>query len=324
MVKNYSLLQKQVLLALRGDRSQEQINRRLKSNSNQMARWESGRSQITWTEFIELCRIVKAPLQETMKKTVYFEGDLKDQKALIQFLSGFANQKKIATNLGISTSQTSRLLSGKSPLELKMFFKLVDTSSHNLATILAAVTEPNIPELILEEQGRIAKEKKLHFEKPWIAAFLLFLRTNIYKTEGDTNKFLAKKLGIAEHEIEQVISELESLNVIEKKNGRFHPTIPELSTGGSFEGAVNIRKFWLSKHLEWMDKSKPGQTHFNGYKVFTVHKDYKKKFEDWFFKVYGELDSLFKEQPHNSIDHVYVFSMVMNNVDESTKSGSGI
>lgn len=318
MAKNYSLLQKQVLLALRGDRSQEQINRRLKSNSNQMARWESGRSQITWIEFVELCRIVKAPLQETMKKIVFFEGELKDQKALIQFLSGFSSQKKIAANLGISTSQTSRLLSGKSPLELKAFFRLVDSSSHNLPTVLASLTAPNIPELILEEQSRIAKEKKLHYEKPWVAALLLFLRTNAYKAEG-TSKFLAKKLGISEHEIDQIISELESLNVIEKRGGRYHPLISELSTGGSFEGAINIRKFWLNKHLEWMNKSKPGQTHFNGYKIFNIHKDYRKKFEEWFFKVYAELDSLYKEQPHNSVDHVYVFSMAMNNADESLK-----
>ncbi len=316
--KNYSLIENQILVSLRGDLSQEQVNRRLGAHSNQVARWEAGRSQMDWHSFTEFCKAVKAPLSAMMKRHLFYEGDLLDQKAIVNFLSGFSSQKKVALILGLNPSRMSRIYSGKTMLELKMFFKLVDLSSYSLTEFLADLTFPRTPPLIQKEQERIRNEKKMHFDKPWIAALILYLRTKEYiSLKQHSDKFLANKLGQMESEIKSVLNTLEEMKVIKMQDAKYVSQINHLSTGGSFDGARNIRKYWLEKFLEWMKKSKPGSTHYYGYKVFNIHKSSKKKLEDFFFRMHAELDVLVKEQPQTLSDDVFVFAAQMRNVDET-------
>ncbi len=317
--KNFSLIEKQILVSLRGDLSQEQVNRRLGAHSNQAARWEAGRSQMDWDSFTKFCRAVKAPLNAVIKRHLFYGGDLLDQKAILNFLSGFSSQKKVASILGLTPSRMSRIFSGKTPLELKMVFKLVDSSSYSLTEFLAELTYPRTPPLIEEEQERIRNEKKMHFEKPWIAALILYLRTKEYiSLKEHSDKILASKLGKTESEIKSALNALVEVKVIKMQGAHYVSQIDHLSTGGSFDGARNIRKYWLEKFLAWMEKSKPGSTHYYGYKVFNIHKSSKKKLEDFFFRMHAELDALVKEQPQTLSDEVFVFAAQMRNIDETS------
>ena len=67
-----------------------------------------------------------------------------------------------------------------------------------------------------------------------------------------------------------------------------------------------------------MKQSKPGLTHYYGYKVFNVHRSSKKKFENFFFRMHAELDALVKEQPQTLSDDVFVFAVQMRNADETS------
>jgi len=318
MPKNHGMLIREVLVALRGPRSQETLNRKLKTKSNQVARWESGHASIDWSSFREVCKATKAPLAAALKKHLFYEGDLEDVQRLMDFFSGFSPQKKLAAKLGLSVSQISRISSGKSPMSVDFFFRLVELSPYSLTDFIAALTQPNLPPLIVQEMQRTEKEKNFHYSHPWVAALLLHLRTKEYTSlKNHSHLFLAQKLGQSEQDIALALKTLEDLQIVEKKNGLYVSELRHLSTGGSFEGALSIRKYWLKKFLSWLDGAQPGQTHFYGYKVFNVHESHRAKFEDFYFRMNNELDALIKEQPSEASDKVYVFSFQMREAAET-------
>lgn len=318
MSKDYHSLAKDILVALRTGFSQEQINRRLRFKTNQAARWESGHSRISWEVFCDYCMLVKAPLKESLFKNVFYDGPLKDQKKLVEFLIDYYPHPTIAARMKVSSSFVSRLKSAKAKLYLDVFLQLIDLSPYDsLTEFVAHLTNPHIPTSIVHEQTRLMDEKKFHFEKPWAAALLFYLQAKDYRSLAKhSDHFLSLKLGLPEKEIREALVSMEKLKIIEKRNDRYRVESKHLNTGGSFTGAVNIRKHWMNYCLKALDKAQPGQNNFFGYKVFPIAKSELELFEKFYFRVNAELDSLIRSSQKEN-EAVYLFSWQMLDLDQS-------
>lgn len=314
MQKSYSLVTRQTLMALRGHLSQEQVNRKLKMSSNQVARWESGHSRITWNAFCEFSKVTKAPIAKAIKDHLFFDGEISDQRCFLQSFGRFFTQKHLAEQLNVSQSLVSRMLNGSTDITLDLVFRIVDLSPYSLTDFVSTLTWPNVPSSILAEQVRIDSEKKLHFSHPWTAALVLYLKTTEYKAlKKHSNFFLAARVGVPEAAVRKGIAELTRLKVIAKKGQHYEALSTHLSMGGSFEGAKNIRMYWLDRSLKYIAASKSGKTVYSGYKIFNVGEMQRKKFEDFYFRMNAELDMLIKDQSTKS-EEVFLFSFQMFDV----------
>lgn len=316
MARDYSVLVKEILSGLRKNLSQEQLNRKMKFKTNQVARWECGHATIDWISFCHLAEVTKSPVAEALEKHLFFQDSALNEKALVKFLTYFHSQKSLAEKLEVSRSFVSRLISGQSKLDLETFLKLVDLSPYSLNDFITVLTAPLIPGSIIQEQERIAKEKQFHFDHPWAAALLLFLRTEEYVNfPQHSDRYLADKLGRSEESIAEALHKMEELGVIEKRGALYRPLNLHLSTSGNFEGARNIRKYWFNHCLQEIEKSKPGQRNLFGYKVFNIADSQREKFEEFYFRMNSELDALIRDNPGTS-DKVYLFSFQMLDLDQ--------
>jgi transcriptional regulator with XRE-family HTH domain len=315
--RDYSLLSRQIVKCLRGKHSQEKLNRKLASLSNQIARWESGHAKISWSSFCELCKSCRVPLQEVAFKTLFYDQPVSKEKNLIHYLRLGYSQADLSQKLEISKSQVSKILAGKNRVSLELILRFIDVSPYDLADFVSKLTAPQIPPLIAEENARLEKEKSLHFEKPWIAPLLLFLNCKDYKSlPTHSDLFLSEKLRVREEDIKTAVQELYDLELISRQEGQYVPLTTHLNTSGSFDGNRNIRRFWWARSLSHLEKVEPGQNNFYGYKVFNVaNEEMKRKFEELYFKFYSDLDALIKNQNKSELESVYL--LTMNLVDIS-------
>lgn len=248
MIKDYNLLVQQTLKALRKKLSQEQVNRKIKAHSNQLARWESGHAKIDWVDFCDLCEALKIPLKEKIRLHLFYEGDIRDLKSFLSFLTQFAPAKDTAKRLKISKSSVSRIFSGRKKVTLDFIFILISERYFSLTDFITSLTFPQIPPLVKEEQQVIQAEKNLHYQHPWIAALVLYLW--VYDSHSQSFElvtFLSKKLARSKEEIRDVLIQLEQFELIKKTKNGYIPTNKNLNVSGDFQGAISIRKYWNKK-----------------------------------------------------------------------------
>lgn len=319
MVVSYPLLVQETIIALRGSLSQEQLNRKLGFQTNQIARWESGHAKVSWRLFIQLCNAVKAPLKDSLKLHLFYDQDIDDVKKLLSHLCNGLTRKTLASRLNLSTSQLSRILNGQSPLSVQTLFSLIEFGPYSLVDFVGHLTSANTPACIQKEKNRIAREKEIHFSKPWAAAIILLIMTNEYRSlKKHSDKFFAKKLSVPEAEVKTALRELEEIGVVSLQKNLYHTDGRHLSTGGSFTDAIRVRDYWIKKAQEKLIASKPdGKNKFFGYKIFTLDAETKKALEDFYFRMNTELDLILKKKPQENILGVHLFSFQMFNVDSS-------
>jgi transcriptional regulator with XRE-family HTH domain len=319
MSKDSTSLIKETLVCMRKNLSQEQVNRKLKSKTNQVARWESGHAAIDWASFCDFAAATKTPLATALRKYVYYMGDSRDEKALVHFLTNFHKQKDLAAKLKVSRSYVSRLIAGKAALDLATLFALIDLSSSSLVDFVAALTFPQVPASVKVLQERLSKEKQLHYEKPWVAALILFICTTDYTNlSKHSDKFLALKLGVPEAEVHEALQTLEEIEVLEKRGPLYFPNNIHLNTTGSYEGNMKLRRHWMDRSRQELDKLRPGTPGYFGYKVFNIHSAELPELKEFYLRMYAELNALIAKAPRQP-DKVFLFSFNMMDLDASKK-----
>ncbi len=69
---DYVALKKELLETFVGDRSTREVSEILGYDFDQVRRWKSGRKELRWDEFCDLCEALRAPLGETLREVFFF------------------------------------------------------------------------------------------------------------------------------------------------------------------------------------------------------------------------------------------------------------
>ena len=214
---NYQALQKHVVKRIRGKYSQTQINNKLKFGYNQVSKWETGRTQMSWNDFINLCHACKKDISFALAAFFGYKKSPTNHRELVEHL--LENGQKIE-NKAISRFKIYRWLNKESSpswinlftlfyqlYPVRSFYFLQKLGIDDLDLLPAQIINSNDPEGFLFQH----------------ASFYFYL-DEYQKHTTHTPGFLAKKMNISLQEENDIIQGMLLVGTLEQQNGgKFYP-----------------------------------------------------------------------------------------------------
>jgi transcriptional regulator with XRE-family HTH domain len=171
MQRDYALLVRQLVRALRGPRSQPALSKRLGYSTNVVYLWESGRRMPRATELFRI--LARTGRSQTALAALFrLPGgvDLREPAglaALLGAMRGGTRANDVARRCGVSRYIASRWLSGTTEPRLSEFLMLVDVLTLRLVDLVAAfVAVADVP-LLAREASELERRRRVAFHHPW-------------------------------------------------------------------------------------------------------------------------------------------------------------
>lgn len=315
----YERLQAEVLMAMRGRLSQVQLSRKLGFNSNKVHRWESQLAPLSWHEFCDFCEALKLRVKEACRTTLAYEGKPRETAALTTHLFGQNRNVDLANRFGVSASMVSRWKTGKVVPSLAQVLQFIDHSFFSLPQFIGKL----VPiEKVRSLQMRLElerEERELHYDNPWIAALLLYMRTIEYDgLAKHDSTLLSKRLGIDREKVTEVFAELERIGAVAKEEGReiYAPTNRSLNTSGDQEGNRRLREYWSNRCLETIKKGMPERERNSwGYMVFNTSPETYRQIRERYLQFYQDIHQIVSSST-TACDSVYLLNVQILNLQD--------
>lgn len=224
MKTNFNKLEKELLRAIRGNRSQNQLNHKLGYNFNRIAKWESGAQKIPWSNFVDLCLTCRVGLPAALKRTFLIKRhEIKNEQKVVKLIIGDSPLEDIAKNLKTSKYSISSLFTGKTSPKLNTILQLINSKSEGLlyAFISELVDTKDIASI---KHLRDSFETEINFfsKNPIAMGITHAMLTNGYKNlKKHKIGFIASLLNISVKEEQFLIKKLEENQIIINKNGKY-------------------------------------------------------------------------------------------------------
>ncbi len=276
----YRQIARELLLALRGKRSQVQWSRRLGYKSNVAYAWESGRRWPTAAETLRACErtgidvrgaLIRFYGREPEWLTGVEPATPQGVAQLLDDLRGQATITELAARADVGRYSVSRWLSGGTQPRLPDFLRMVDATSVRLVDLLATLVDPASLPSILPLWEAMEARRRGAFEVPWTQAMLCAIDLEAYQAlPRHADGWLAALLGITVEEEQRCLDHLRTTGEIVWDGARW---------AAGAELAVDTRRYpeigrWLKAHwsevaARRVQAGAPGQFSYN---VFTVSK----------------------------------------------------
>src|SRR5687768_17558011 len=124
---------RELVRAVRGKRSQTAVNRKLGYGFNQVSRWETGRTTISWPAFVKLSAACKVDVAAAARDL--FSTSARAEE-IVAFFAADAKQTDIAKKLGVSRFTLRRWLASEAAPPLAAILSLVHRFSPNLLELV--------------------------------------------------------------------------------------------------------------------------------------------------------------------------------------------
>ncbi|MFK7926925.1 MAG: helix-turn-helix domain-containing protein [Myxococcota bacterium] len=226
---------RQLLRALRGQRSQVAFSRRLGYRSNPIADWEAGRRFPTAAEMLRAAARAGVDVPSAFAgfdaSTAAHVGDADDQ-GVADWMStwrGGATLQEVAERCDCSRYAVGRWLSGKTRPRVPDFLRLVEALTGRAADLVAELVDiSQVPSLApLRERNQALRT--LEEEVPWASAVLLLLRSDTYlDLPAHRPGWLGNRLGLTAEQEAQSLDLLEAVGGIAWDGTRYRPLQPGL------------------------------------------------------------------------------------------------
>lgn len=274
---DYDQAARQILLALRGRRSQVQWSRWLGYKSNVAYAWESGRR---WPTAAETLRAAgRSGIDVGAALTQFFgtrppwleELEPSDPAAvarLIDDLRGKVSVSDLARRAGLSRYSVSRWLSGKTQPRLPDFLRVIQAASLRMVDLVAVLVDPaEVPELA-ELWERLEARRHGAAKHPWTQALIRALELDEYLAlPAHRPGWIAARLGIAPELEATCLSFLERTGQIAWHDTHFRPEAVAVDTRPQPSVNQQLKSHWASVAVDKIEQGAPGQFSYN---VFSV------------------------------------------------------
>ncbi len=297
LVKNLDIeqLRKQLLRAIRGTKTQKEINDLLGYNFNQCAKWESGEKRILWTEFVSLLNILGLDVRPVFRAPIRYFGDLEDYPKLISYLSGAKKPAQIARDLEISRDKVGRWLNAKQiPTLEEMLQVILKYYSTMLVIIIETIVDLKDVPVIYGLYREAYLFKDFLIKNPWSFPLTIAMETREYQQlKEHQNGFLAEMIGINMEMEVSLISKLQEFGIVEKQNGKFKVLKPIINFTMKYKNTLPLRRFFLDKAVEYIEAypdQPPGC--FMLYDVLPIPQDNLRQVIDLCFEFYSQVKKI--------------------------------
>lgn len=199
------LVARQLLRAVRGERSQIAFARRLGYRGNPVADWEAGRRFPTAEEALRACERVGIDVPGAFARfhPVAAPALARGLPAWMEELRGRTSIAEVAARADRSRFAVARWLSGQAKPRVPDWLRLVEALTGRVSDLVdALVGIDGVPALAGEHAARMAS-RRLAFEEPWTEAVL-----RVVETGTSTPAAVAAVLGIGEADAARCLDKL--------------------------------------------------------------------------------------------------------------------
>jgi len=275
---DFDVLARELLVVLRGQRSQVAWSRRLGYKSNVAYAWESGRRSPTAAETLRAARRTGVDLDGAMTRFYgnpppwLEETDPASPEAvarLLEDLRGNTSVSDLARSAGLSRYSVSRWLSGTTQPKLADFLRLVEAASLRTIDLVAALVDPETVPTVAPIWKLLEARRRAGFELPWTQGILRALELDAYKAlPAHQPGWIAEQLGITEDEEQRCIDFLHSTGQIELGTHYVETAfVYAVDTRRHPEIGRHLKEHWTAVAAERIRSGAPGQFSYN---IFTV------------------------------------------------------
>lgn len=281
---DFDVLAREILVALRGRRSQLQWSRRLGYKSNVAYAWESGRRSPTASETLRAARRSGVDLDAALTRFYgaappwLDETDPASPQAcahLLEDLRGDTPVTELARRSQLSRFSVTRWLSGKTQPKLADFLRVVDAASLRTVDLVAALLDPESVPTVAPIWAQLEARRRGAYELPWTQAVLRALELDDYRALPEHREgWIAERLGLPVDEELRCIEFLASTGQIQRGTHWVEGAVRAVDTRRHPHIGRRVKQHWSRVAQQRIDASAPGQFSYN---VFTVSRqDYER------------------------------------------------
>ncbi len=262
-----------LIRGLRGKRSQTAFSRRIKSRSNVVYTWESGRRFPAAHRFFEVAELAGVDLAAAL--TRFFRTRpawlattaLKDREGVVRFLGELKGARTVAElsrATGKSRFQIARWLAGETEPRLPDLLLFVHGATYRLLDFVAAWVEPAAVPVVAAPWQQLTAARRAAYTKPWCHAVLRLIETPRANGGQWDPESLARTLGISESEAASSLELLEESGQIERTpNGLRVSQLTNVDLAEDPEAVVRLKAWAAGIGLERIRSGAPGTFSYN-------------------------------------------------------------
>jgi hypothetical protein len=221
---DYPLIAAELIRALRAERSQTALSRRLGYKSNVIYIWEAQKGAPTAAGFFTLVRKVGGDPLQALRNFYRAEpawlcqedlGSREGPAAFLEDLKGGRTLVQTARNLSASRYALARWLSGEAEPRLPDFLETIEVTSLRLLDFVAAFVDPSQLPSLSQPWSRLQKARQAAYSMPWSHGILRALELKQYQALSEHEPgWIARRLGIDPSIEEEALQVLEATGQI--------------------------------------------------------------------------------------------------------------
>lgn len=273
------IIARQLLVTLRGRRSQVQWSRRLGYKSNVAYAWESGRRWPTGAEALRAASragidVAGAIARFLGQRPSWLEIDPTSKESaarLLEDLRGDSPVTEVAKRAGVSRFSATRWLSGQTEPRLPDFLRMIEATSLRLVDFIAVLVDPEQLPALAPTWRRISARRRGAAEFPWTQAILRALELGDYQALPKHERgFVAQRLSVPLEVEDRGMAFLVETGQVDWDGERYHPAAAEaraLDTRFAPELGQRMKLHWTEVAAEKIRGDAEGQFSYN---VFCV------------------------------------------------------
>lgn len=277
MILDFDQTARELVVALRGHRSQTALSRRLGFLSNVVYTWESGRRWPSAAQVLYAAHRTGVDVHAALVTFVGRDPEWLDPacpwspetvSALLRDLQGGSSVSDLARRTGRARTRVSRWLSGATEPRLPDFLRLMEAASARAVDLVAVLVDPESVPSVAPLWRRIEARRRGAAKVPWTQAVLRALELEDYRALPEHQAgWVARRLGIPLEEEERCISYLRDTGQIRVVERRLESDPIAVDTRRTPEVGRQLKAHWARVAADRVEATAPGQFSYN---VFTV------------------------------------------------------
>lgn len=301
---DYGTAAKQLLRALRGQRSQRFCNRRLGYSSNVTHAWETGTRQASMSDLFRMAQLAQVDVVAAVESLVRDpevrlgrpDGDI-DGAAWLRELTVGWSVSEIARELGCNRNTVARWLRGETEPRLGELLQLLQLLTQRLLDFVARLVPLDRVAALALHYEALERQRRIAYDMPWAHAVLHALELETYRRLSRHEPgCIARLLGITIEQERAALDALLAARQIQRSRGRFRPS-RVLSVDTSADPGANLRlkAHWARVGAERLSEAALARGALFSHNVFAVSEEGYRQIHRAHLEYYDRLRSIVAE-----------------------------
>jgi len=301
-------ISRELVRALRGERSQTALSRQLGFRSNVAYAWEHGRRYPEMSFVLRAAAAKRSTLREDLARFFDLPEDVfagrrahapRTVTLLVQHLVSNTPKVRLARRLGVDRTTLGRWVSGKTEPRLPEFLSLLQATTQRLLIFVALFADLAKLPSTKEPYAHLKKQQRLAYDLPMSHAVLRALELTAYQSlPRHESRFIADHVGIDVAEVERLLAELVGAGLVVKR--REHYAAQEILTVDTRVDPKknrSLKEFWAREALSrFSAEGEPAETLFS-FNLFAVSEEGYQRIRELHLDYYDRVRAIIDQSP---------------------------